>query len=436
VSWPGLWEALYTSASDAFVQVGVFVGAVLLLFQYLNYRNKGALVGWIERAKGFQPLVGALLGLTPGCGGAIFVMTLYLRGSVTFGTVVATLCATMGDAAFVMIAAAPLHFVWVSLASLVVGVIVGYAVDALGLARRLRLAKVRPDAARAGGGGAPAASDTDAHLKQRHGQRDRGASDPVVHDSAQLHHLGHREGDAVDIALHHRRREPDERSLGYRLTHQGFLVYWAVLAVGLVLGVANLFGRDLGQMAGFPLLAVVIGGLGTIYGIVFTAAAHHFGAHTSHEDEEHKLYSLRETLIHGAMDTAFVTSWVFVSYLVYSLGVLALGGGDIAAGEQIIAGLLGRTGIATVVVGAALGLIPGCGPQILFISLYARGLLPFAALLANAISQDGDALFPLLVMDRRSALWATLVTSIPALVFGLLMYLLETSTALGALLRP
>jgi hypothetical protein len=89
-----------------------------------------------------------------------------------------------------------------------------------------------------------------------------------------------------------------------------------------------------------------------------------------------------------------------------------------------------------VVVGAFLGLIPGCGPQILFVTMFARGLLPFAALLANAISQDGDALFPLLVLDRRSALLATVVTTVPAILLGLLVYWLEVTTGLGAFLRP
>ena len=55
-------------------------------------------------------------------------------------------------------------------------------------------------------------------------------------------------------------------------------------------------------------------------------------------------------------------------------------------------------------------------------SLYLKGMLPFAALVANAISQDGDALFPLLAIDRRSSLTATVITTIPALVLGILVY--------------
>ncbi|HSH34666.1 putative manganese transporter, partial [Schnuerera sp.] len=71
------------------------------------------------------------------------------------------------------------------------------------------------------------------------------------------------------------------------------------------------------------------------------------------------------------------------------------------------------------------GIIPGCGPQIIFVTLYTKGMLPFAALLANAISQDGDALFPLIAIDKKSALWSTGFNTIAALIVGLLAYLIE-----------
>ena len=38
---------------------------------------------------------------------------------------------------------------------------------------------------------------------------------------------------------------------------------------------------------------------------------------------------------------------------------------------------------------------------------------------ANAISQDGDALFPLLVRHKAASLWATVHTTIPAIIAGI-----------------
>ncbi len=42
---------------------------------------------------------------------------------------------------------------------------------------------------------------------------------------------------------------------------------------------------------------------------------------------------------------------------------------------------------------------------------------------AHTLSQDGDALFPILAMNPRAALWLTVTTTIPAVVIGILFYL-------------
>ena len=69
-------------------------------------------------------------------------------------------------------------------------------------------------------------------------------------------------------------------------------------------------------------------------------------------------------------------------------------------------------------VGTLVGALPGCGFQIAWVGLYLDGAVDFPGLLANAIGQDGDALLPLVVMARRSALAVTALTSVPALVVG------------------
>jgi hypothetical protein len=84
------------SVRDGFVQVSAFVAVTVLIFSYIQYRTGGRIVTYLEDNERLQPLAGALLGLTPGCGGAIIAMPLYIRGSVSFGTVVAALAAPAG----------------------------------------------------------------------------------------------------------------------------------------------------------------------------------------------------------------------------------------------------------------------------------------------------------------------------------------------------
>ena len=94
-------EIVVTSMRDAFLAVTVFVAAMVLLFSWLQYVTSGRFVEYIQEHKKLQPIIGALMGLTPGCGGAIVMMPMYARGYVSYGTVVATLIATLGDSAFV-----------------------------------------------------------------------------------------------------------------------------------------------------------------------------------------------------------------------------------------------------------------------------------------------------------------------------------------------
>src|SRR5699024_2612690 len=125
--------------------------------------------------------------------------------------------------------------------------------------------------------------------------------------------------------------------------------------------------------------------------------------------------------------TAFVGTWVFAAYLAYELFILLLGKGSYMVGEAVVTSALSQTGLLAVIIGALIGIIPGCGPQIIFVTLYTRGFVPFAALLANAISQDGDALFPLIAIDKRSAFWSTVFNTIPALIAGVLAYMIEVN---------
>ena len=127
-------EILVISMRDAFLAVTVFVAAMVLLFSWLQFVTAGRFVIWIRENTKFQPVIGAMMGLTPGCGGAIIVMPMYARGYVTYGTVIATLIATLGDAAFVLIGAifqdssflTPVIVVHVT--SFVVGILWGYGV--------------------------------------------------------------------------------------------------------------------------------------------------------------------------------------------------------------------------------------------------------------------------------------------------------------------
>ena len=65
-----------------------------------------------------------------------------------------------------------------------------------------------------------------------------------------------------------------------------------------------------------------------------------------------------------------------------------------------------------------------CGPQVLVATLYVNGVVPFATLIGNVISNDGDALFPAIALNPRAAIVATFYSAIPALFVGYCFYIL------------
>ncbi len=184
-----LFDIVLSTAENAFLQVGVFVGAVLLLFGFINYKRQGKFVESLERNKPWQPVFGSLLGLSPGCGGAIFVMPLYLKRTVSFGTVIATLIATMGDSAFVLISTHPMEYLVVSVVSLGVAIITGYVVDKLQIDKGFQKRRQKLE-------------QSLAPIKAEHQHLEEELVEAGLHKK-HMQHIAHQEGDMVDLVFHH-----------------------------------------------------------------------------------------------------------------------------------------------------------------------------------------------------------------------------------------
>jgi len=111
-------------------------------------------------------------------------------------------------------------------------------------------------------------------------------------------------------------------------------------------------------------------------------------------------------------ETSFVTVWVIVAYLMYEYSFILFGLDLTSISDANL--------IYIPIIAIIIGFIPGCGPQILVTTLYLNGVIPFAALMGNAISNDGDALFPAIALTPRMAILATLYSAIPAILISYL----------------
>jgi hypothetical protein len=122
-------DLVVQAMADAYLQVTVFVAATLAAFYVAERALKVDLGAMMTRHADWQPAIAALLGALPGCGGAIVVVTQFTRGYASFGALISVLVATMGDAAFLLIARDPASAAIVIGISLIAGTITGMIVD-------------------------------------------------------------------------------------------------------------------------------------------------------------------------------------------------------------------------------------------------------------------------------------------------------------------
>lgn len=346
---PGALEATLAALADAYLAVSVFVAGTLALLLAVERGAGTDLSRVLARHRCWQVPAGALLGAFPGCGGAIIAVTQFTRGHLSFGALVATLIATMGDAMFLLLARDPGSALLVTVLSASVAVLTGYALDAL------------------------------------HGEdflRPRDAAE-------------------------HTQRVAADTGSGRVGALSGIERTWIALAVpGLALGVAGAFQLDIDALApGRPAHWLGVSGalLALALWVLRGGESMTGSACTGRACSEQTAGNATRKLID---DTNFVTAWVVFAFAGFEIVQLAAGM-DLGAALAGLGALLPLAAIA-------IGFVPGCGPQIVLTSLYLAGSVPLSAQLGNAISNDGDALFPALAVAPRAALAATAYSALPA----------------------
>ncbi|MDP2561801.1 putative manganese transporter [Psychrobium sp. 1_MG-2023] len=357
---PSMQNVVLQSLADAFLQVSVFVAATLYFYYFFVGRYQ-----WLELAHvrqnfpHFEAPLAAFLGALPGCGGAIIVVTQFTKGQASFGSVVAVLVATMGDAAFLLLATKPIEGVMIMVSGLMVGAVCGYVVNA-----------IHPE---------------------NYLQPDNSKAIPV--------HTCH--------AIQDSKRFKVART------------FWrTLLTPSLVLALLIAFQFNFDVIS--PAIEQYVVWFGAVSAFIviclwsIASPGQDYQAFAC-EDDKPDPYSRLNKVI---QDTHFVTTWVVVAFIFYELCVNLLG--------LDLRQWFTNYAILAPLIGMAIGLLPGCGPQILVTTLYIQGIVPFSALIANAMSNDGDALFPAIALAPKAALVATLYSSVPALIVGYGIYFIAS----------
>ena len=325
---------------DAYIQVSVFVGFTLFIFLGLDSFTKFDVESFLNKTKKIHVPISTFLGTLPGCGGAIIVVTQFVQGRVSFGSLVAVLTSTMGDAAFLLLSKDPLTGIKVFTIAGFTGMITGYLVDLLHNENYLKLNK---------------------NIK-------------------------------VEF-------EKIEKTFVSK-----FNFFWLIIFIpGLLIGIMTAFQINLDGLVLFEKFSLIesVGSVGAIISIFMWT----LNPLSDFQCSTEKTRSLQSRVIDT---TNFVTTWVVCGFLLYEM-LIYFTGIDLKSFFDIWI-------LFVPLIAILFGFIPGCGPQIVITTMYLNGFIPFSAEIGNAISNDGDALFPAIALAPRAAIFATLYSGIPALL--------------------
>ena len=344
-------EIIRRSMTDAYLQVSVFVGFTLFIFIGLDSLTKFDTASFLVKTKKFHVPLSAFLGALPGCGGAIIVVTQYIQGRIGFGSLVAVLTATMGDAAFLILAIEPSTGLLIFALGAVVGSITGYVVD-------------------------------------------------IIHGNKFLIQKFNDDGN----------EEVLEKTFVSK-----FNIFWLLIFMpGFILGILVAFQVNINNLIFLPNnfeLTAIIGSSGAILSIFMWSLNPLSDFQCSTDKSRGFLSRVVDT-------TNFVSTWVICGFLVFEI-FMFFTSIDLKVFFDIWLPFVPLIAIF-------FGFLPGCGPQVVVATFYLNGFIPLSAELGNAISNDGDALFPAIALAPKAAVVATIYSAVPAIIVAYsYMYIFE-----------
>ena len=432
------------------------VVVMMMMIESLNIESRGMVFKGLKKTKFGQVIVAALLGSIPGCMGGFATVSLYTHRLFSFGALVAMMIASSGDEAFVMLAMVPQEALVLFVVLFVIAVVVGVVTDFVHeRAHRRHCDKHdhsecgdEPDCVE---GYVVHECGCDSHGSEggheHGGKRHYGWKRMVMFVGLAVFiaalgtgHLGHDHGAhghsshaEHSVASGHGKHTEQSTASGNReqecrgnVSHdhsspQGHAEHSAASGHGKqeIRGNVSLSPEatecheghihceeghchsehDEGSFT-IDLLSedwmnVLFAGLSVIVLFVLLFASDHFV-------EEH----LWNHIVRKHLPTIF--AWTFGVLLVLGIGLQYV---------EIDRWISDNTALM-ILLATVIGIIPESGPHMIFVTLFAAGVVPFPVLLASSISQDGHASIPLLAESKKSFAWAKLINCIVALVAG------------------
>jgi len=342
---------------------------MMLLIEYINIHSHGSTFRKLGSSPVKQVIMSAFLGLIPGCVGGFAVVSLYTHNMVSFGSLLAMMISSSGDEAFIMLAMIPKTAVVIFVSLLLLGIVAGIITDKIVASKNNKR------------------SQNHFVLHEEHCCN----PDRAVFGSSILENL---------------RSISKERAL----IMLGIGIFIAAVVMGLLehdhIGELEHAGHDHSEQihTSFNIFSerwinLVFAGL-SLFTLFLTAKA------SNHFIKEH----LWDHVIKKHLKSIFL--WTFFALSIIHFGMQFLD----------IEHWLRENVLFMILLAALIGLIPESGPHMVFISLFAGGLVPFSVLFVSSLVQDGHTALPLLAESKISFAKAKLINLFIGIFMGLILH--------------
>ena len=360
---------------------------MMLMIEYFNIQSKGQ---WFAKLKGSgirQIILGAALGLIPGCIGGFATVSLFTHRMISFGALIAMMICSSGDEAFVILAMIPQKAPLLFGALFLTGIISGAIIDKF---IKKPIASSCPDGYEFHSG--------------------KGDNLPSIFKLS-----SYKEG----------LKKPSEERL--------------IILVGIILFIFTVAGgyleHDHGAHAADSVNtahALHAGYSEHVHSHFCDSATHaHIGLNLLSERWIHvifAIFSIITVLFTATAKEHFIKDhiwghvikkhllsiflWTFGALLVCQIGIMHLD----------IQHWISNNMFLVLLLAVAVGLIPESGPHLIFVTLFAQGIVPFYILLVNSIVQDGHTTLPLLAESKGAFFKAKFINMAVGLVIGIICW--------------
>ncbi|MCQ2318337.1 MAG: putative manganese transporter [Bacteroidales bacterium] len=380
--------------------ITAFVLGMMMIIEFINVKTGGLWSKRLQTSPWIQIIIGAVMGVIPGCLGTYTIVSLYIHRVVNFPALMATLVATAGDESFFMFSLFPGKALLITAILFVLAIVVGGILQSTMKNKFVGL------------------TEKSFPLHEGH---------DVCH-----HHGHHHEDEKCEVCDHHHSVRENFRNLTFV---RALLMTMCVTILALILS---------GVIDGQHQLNMLMGGQSE-ESVVESFGVEHHELHESHEGchhelheeshhESHELHESHECLGHHhdhggeadwirytliamfliimvivvVADEHFLEEHLWEHVIKVHLPKIVLWTLAVIVGLTIINHFVDIHGLVTknpyIVLAAALliGIIPQSGPHLVFVLLFMQGSIPLSILLASSIVQDGHGALPLLAESRKA----------------------------------